>query len=166
MRQSDDIVAVIGNFNSESKFRLLNHDMKSVGDDAVSILSQTGRGYFIVGLLGVGQEPTNHAMRDIAKMSDALNKWGRPMVLLFENEAEAQKFHQENFGTLPSNIMFGIDADGSIRQQIVNEMKLQSETQLPIFILADTFNRVMFSSQGYTIGLGEQLHKVINNLEK
>ncbi len=166
MRQSDDIVAVIGNFNSESKFRLLNHEMKPVGGDAVSILSQTGRGYFIVGLLGVGQEPTNHAMRDIAKMSDALNKWGRPMVLLFENEAEAQKFHQENFGTLPSNIMFGIDADGSIRQQIVNEMKLQSETQLPIFILADTFNRVMFSSQGYTIGLGEQLHKVINNLEK
>jgi D-Tyr-tRNAtyr deacylase len=36
----------------------------------VSILSQTGRGYFIVGLLGVGQEPTNHAMRDIAKMTN------------------------------------------------------------------------------------------------
>ena len=45
-------------------------------------------------------------------------------------------------------------------------MKLQSETQLPIFILADTFNRVMFCSQGYTIGLGEQLIKVIGNLDK
>jgi hypothetical protein len=45
-------------------------------------------------------------------------------------------------------------------------MKLQSQTQLPIFILADTFNRVMFCSQGYTIGLGEQLTKVINNLER
>ena len=45
-------------------------------------------------------------------------------------------------------------------------MKLQSETQLPVFILADTFNRVMFCSQGYTIGLGEQLYKVISNLEK
>ena len=45
-------------------------------------------------------------------------------------------------------------------------MKLQSETQLPMFILADTFNRVLFCSQGYTIGLGEQLTKGINNLEK
>ena len=166
MRQSDDIVAVIGNFNSESKFQLLDNELKPMDGDAVSILSQTGRGYFIVGVLGVGQEPTNHAMRDIAKMSDALNKWGRPMVLLFENVSEAQKYRQENYGILLRNIIYGIDTEGSIRRQIAQEMKLQSETQLPMFILADTFNRVMFSSQGYTIGLGEQLTKVINNLEK
>ena len=166
MRQSDDIVAVIGNFNSESQFRLLDSGFKPVNSDDVSILSQTGRGYFIVGVLGVGQEPTNHAMRDISKMSSALNKWGRPMVLLFENEAEAQKYRQENYGTLPKNIIYGIDRDGSIRRQIAQEMKLQNETQLPIFILADTFNRVLFCKQGYTIGLGEQFTKVINNLDK
>ena len=166
MRQSDDIVAVIGNFNSESKFQLLDKELNPVAGDAVSILSQTGRGYFIVGVLGVGQEPTNHAMRDIAQMSAALDKWGRPMVLLFENAGEAQKYRQENFGKLPKNIIYGIDADGSIRQQIAHEMKLQNATQLPIFILADTFNRVMFCSQGYTIGLGEQFTKVINNLDK
>ena len=166
MRQSDDIVAVIGNFNSESKFQLLDSNLKPVSGDAVSILSQTGRGYFIVGLLGVGQEPTNHAMRDIAKMSSAFDKWGRPMVLLFENLQEAQKYRLENYGALPRNIIYGIDYDGSVRRQIVEEMKLQSETQLPVFILADTFNRVMFCSQGYTIGLGEQFTKVINNLDR
>ena len=166
MRQSDDIVAVIGNFNSESKFQLLDSELKPVPGDAVSILSQTGRGYFIVGVLGVGQEPTNHAMRDISKMSAELDKWGRPMVLLFENAQEAQKYRQENFGVLPRNIIYGIDTDGSIRRQIAQEMKLQSESQLPMFILADTFNRVMFCSQGYTIGLGEQFTKVIGNLNK
>ena len=166
MRQSDDIVAVIGNFNSESKFKLLDQEMRPIADDKVSILSQTGRGYFIIGILGVGQEPTNHAMRDIAKMSDQLNKWGRPMVLLFENEEEALKYRQENFGILPKNIVYGIDTDGSISKQIAQEMKLENDTQLPMFILADTFNRVMFCSQGYTIGLGEQLNKVIKNLDK
>jgi hypothetical protein len=99
-------------------------------------------------------------------MSEAIDKWGRPMVILFENENEALKYRQENYGTLPSNIIYGIDTDGSICRQIAQEMKLQSQTQLPIFILADTFNRVMFCSQGYTIGLGEQLTKVINNLER
>jgi len=166
MRQSDEIVAVIGNFNSESKFQLLDSELKPMPGDAVTILSQTGRGYFIVGVLGVGQEPTNHAMRDIAKMNGELNKWGRPMVLLFEDEAEAQKYRQENFGTLPKNIIYGIDLDGSIRKQIAHEMKLQSEEQMPMFILADTFNRVLFCSQGYTIGLGEQFTKVINHLDK
>ncbi len=166
MRQSDDMVAVIGNFNSESKFQLLDSQLKPVNSDAVSILSQTGRDYFIVGVLGVGQEPTNHAMRDIAAMSSQLDKWGRPLVLLFENEAEATKYRQENFGTLPRNVIYGIDTDGAILHQIVQEMRLQQESQLPVFILADTFNRVLFCSQGYTIGLGEQFTKVINNLEK
>ncbi len=166
MRQSDDIVTVIGNFNSESKFQLLDSDLKPVQGDPVSILSQTGRGYFIVGVLGVGQEPTNHAMRDIAKKTADLDKWGRPFVLLFENEAQAQQYRQENFGQLPKNIIYGIDNGGAIRHQIAQEMKLQSETQLPVFILADTFNRVVFCSQGYTIGLGEQFTKVISNLDK
>ena len=166
MRQSDDIVAVIGNFDSESKFQLLDNEFKPINIDPISILSQTGRGYFIVGVLGVGQEPTNHAMRDIAKMNVELDKWGRPMVLLFENETDAQKYRHENFGILPQNIIYGIDRDGSIRRQIVQQMKLQNETQLPLFILADTFNRVLFCSQGYTIGLGEQFTKVIYNLDK
>ncbi len=166
MRQSDEIVAVIGNFNSESKFQLLDNHFAPVSSDAVSILSQTGRGYFIVGLLHTGQEPTNHAMRDIAKMSKEIDRWGRPMVLLFESEKEAQKYRQENYGTLPKNIIYGIDNDGSILQQIVQEMKLTDKSQLPIFILADTFNRVVFCSQGYTIGLGEQLNNVINRLDK
>jgi len=42
-------------------------------------------------------------------------------------------------------------------------MKLQSPTY-PIIIVADTFNRIVFLSEGYSIGLGEQLVKVINQL--
>ena len=43
-------------------------------------------------------------------------------------------------------------------------MKLDQRSGLPIFIIADTFNRIVFVSQGYTIGLGEQMMKVINKL--
>ena len=35
---------------------------------------------------------------------------------------------------------------------------------LPIFLICDTFNRVVFCQQGYTINLGEQLLKVIRQL--
>ena len=33
-----------------------------------------------------------------------------------------------------------------------------------MFVIADTFNRVVFVSQGYTIGLGEQILKVAQKL--
>ena len=157
MRTSKEDVCVIGSFNSESQFRLLDGAPKT-------ILAQTGRGYFAVGLIGVGQEPTNHALRDIAKMKDAFERWGRPVLLLFESEADAKKFKEEDFAGLPSTVVYGIDTDGSIRRQIAENMKLASATQMPIFFIADTFNRVVFLSQGYTIGLGEQMVKVVRQL--
>ena len=43
-------------------------------------------------------------------------------------------------------------------------MKLNPRGGLPIFLIADTFNRVVFVSQGYTIGLGEQLMKTVHGL--
>ena len=43
-------------------------------------------------------------------------------------------------------------------------MKLRNKSSLPIFIITDTFNRVVFVSQGYTIGLGEQLMRTIRGL--
>ena len=54
--------------------------------------------------------------------------------------------------------------NGSIQKQIAESMKLSNSETLPIFIIADTFNRVVFVSQGYTIGLGEQLMKVVHGL--
>ena len=156
IRYDANEVSVIGQFNSES---IVSKDGKDV-----SLLSQTGRGYYILAVLGVGQEPTNHAMHDIEKERAAFEAWGRPVVLLFESEADAKKFQKDEFGSLPSTVQFAVDKDGAIRQQIAREMKLSNNTQLPMFILADTFNRVVFSSQGYTIGLGEQLKNVFKKL--
>ena len=148
---------MLGNFDSESRFFKDGQE--------VSILSQTGRGYFTLALLGIGEEPTNHALRDLAKARATLDEWGRPFVLLFPNDADLQRFKNENFGTLPANIILGVDAEGKIRQQVAQAMKLANPSQMPVFIVADTFNRVVFCSQGYTIGMGEQLEKVAKMLE-
>ena len=156
IRQNTNEVTVIGSFNSES---LVTKDGKEV-----SLLSQTGRGYYVVGILGVGQEPTNHALHDIEKMKEAFEAWGRPVVLLFESEADAAKFNHDEFPGLPSTVQFALDKDGSVRKQIAREMKLMNEKQMPMFIIADTFNRVVFVSQGYTIGLGEQMQGVFKKL--
>ena len=159
MRENQDQVQVIGNFNSESLYRPLAGEGKTE-----SILQTCGRGYFVVGVLGVGQEPTNHALRDIAALKGEFEKWGRKIVLLFPSEEQYKKFRPSEFPGLPSTITYGIDIDNSIQKQIAESMKLPNQTILPMFIIADTFNRVVFVSQGYTIGLGEQLMKVIHGL--
>lgn len=158
MRESKDEIQVIGNFNSENKFK------RADNGEETSLLATTGRGYYIVALLGSRQEPTNHAMRDIAAVKKELEDWGRGIVLLFPDEKGYKNFDPKEFGDLPDTITYGLDIDGAIQKEMATAMKLQNANTLPIFLIADTFNRVVFVSQGYTIGLGEQLMKVIHKL--
>jgi GTP-binding protein Era len=51
-----------------------------------------------------------------------------------------------------------------IDENIIESLKASSNK--PVILVADTFNRVVFMSQGYSIGLGEQLVKVINQLSQ
>ena len=162
VRESKEQVQVIGNFDSESLYRPLGDE--EIQSTSQSILQTCGRGYFVVGVLGVGQEPTNHALRDIAALGSEFEKWGRKIVLLFPSEEQYKKFHPAEFQGLPSTIAYGVDIDNRIQNQIAKSMNLSNSDILPMFIIADTFNRVVFVSQGYTIGLGEQLMKTIHGL--
>ena len=157
MRENPDEVKVIGSLNSEAFFLPANSSAPQ------SILQTTGRGYFIIGILGAGQEPTNHALRDIAALKQDFETWGRGMVLLFPDEKQLKSFHPTEFPNLPGTITLGVDQNQTIQKMIQENMKL-SHDNLPIFVIADTFNRIVFISQGYTIGLGEQLMKTIHKL--
>ena len=103
-------------------------------------------------------------LKDIEVKKAEFEKWGRTIVLLFTDEAAYKKFDRKEFPNLPSNVVFGIDKDGSILKMIAENMKLGSKPTLPVIILGDTFNRVVFESHGYTIGMGEQLLHVIHGL--
>lgn len=157
MRENPDDVKVIGNLNSEALF------LPAGKTEPQSILQTTGRGYFIVGILGARQEPSTHALRDIAALKKDFEEWGRGIVLLYPNEQQLNSFHANEFPALPATITFGIDRENAILKMIRENMKLSNDN-LPVFIIADTFNRVVFISQGYTIGLGEQLMKTIHKL--
>ena len=155
-RESDEELQVIGDFNSENLFYDLAEQRSR------SLLSATGRGYYVIALIAPGSEPTNHFLRDVAPYKEEFEKWGQKMVLLFRDKGEADRFVND-FPALPSTIVWGTDIDDTIYNEIVKNMKLQNPNR-PVILVADTFNRVVFMSQGYSIGLGEQLIKVINKL--
>lgn len=168
MRDVADQIRVIGAFDSEMKYRsprrYAPRDDADVlndvdGSDEKSVLETTGRGYFAVALIDHGTEPTNHALMDISAVADELEAWGRPILLVFATEDDCMKFRPQDFN-LPSTVHFGIDIDGRMRDMIAAEMNLDQRGRLPLIVLADTFNRVVFFSQGYNIGLGDSLVKI------
>ena len=157
LRESQEDVQVIGSLNAEDIY----HDKQLNADK--SLLSTTGRGYYVLAIVAPNQEPTNHALRDISVYKNEFEKWGRKMIFLFQNDDEAQRFNFAEFNQLPETVVWGTDVDGKIRQEVWEQMKLTSPS-LPVFLVCDTFNRVVFCLQGYTINLGEQLLKVIRQL--
>ena len=157
MRDVKDQLRVIGSFDSEMKYDSV---IASEVEDRVekSVLETTGRGYFTVALVDYGTEPVNHAFMDISAVASELEAWGRPILIVFATEDDYRKFRAQDF-RLPSTVNFGIDIDGRMRNMISTEMKLDKGGRLPLILMADTFNRVVFFSQGYSIGLGESLVK-------
>ena len=181
LRVSSDEVPVLGSFDAETKFTPVNLAKTEDGDvltepaaETASILSAVGRGHYALALLDPGKEPTNHVLRDLAAAREKLEAWGRPIVLLCSNETAMHRLQVElsegRYGILPSTILLGLDTSGAVQKGIEKGMKVGpagdtgAPIRLPLVILADSFNRVFFLSEGYTIGLGDQLAATVAKL--
>ena len=155
VRHDDTKVQVIGSFDSESLF------LPEGSEKPASLLSATGRGYYTLVLLKANHEPSNHVLRDLAEAAAQLDGAGRPIVVLTEGDGFG--IDLKDFPSLPQCAILGSDPDGSILSDILEGVNLKG-TDLPIILVADTFNRVVFASQGYTIGLGERLASLLRRL--
>ena len=181
LRASENEVPVIGSFDAETKFTPVAFSKTEDGDvlsneakEPASLLSACGRGHYALAILEPGKEPTNHVLRDLAAAREKLEAWGRPIMLLCSSDAAMHRLQVEmsegRYGTLPSTIVLGLDAGGSVQKGIEQGMKVGpagkagAPTRLPLVILADSFNRVFFLSEGYTIGLGDQLAATVAKL--
>ena len=142
----EDRLSVIGSFDAETRYCM------EPDAEPVSVLSTTGRGFYVIGFLTPRQEPSVHAINDFIAAKSGLEAWGRPILLL--TTAEGLGWLKEYSASLPSNIHLGIIPDG---------LDLKGR-RMPYFLLADTFNRVFFTTEGYTIGLGDQLVTAIAKL--
>ena len=147
MRQPEEDLSVIGTMDPEMKYETLDGEQSS-------ILNTTGRGYFLVAVIGSSDEPSRHALGDLA----ALNSWDRPVLLLSPDASDAAKLKlPENVSI--SNLHFGIDPDGSVRNMLSD-----GESRLPVIALCDSFGRIVYRSTGYNTSLASQLTSVIGKL--
>lgn len=157
LREDENGIQVIGNFDAENLFLAISKQ------DEQSILSTTGRGYYVLALIEPNHEPSNHLLNDIAAERNALEDLGCPIILLYGSQESVDLADHSSFPKLPSNTTIGIDIDQKIRRQLIDNLRLDTHQQ-PIIIIADTFNRVVFSSQGYSIGLGRRIADILRQL--
>ena len=156
LREPNADLSVIGSFYSNNRFT----DPETGEEYNPKQLIKDS--YYILGLLDQGSEPTTHAMQDIAAFCKEFEASNLPLIFIFSDKADYDKFKLKNFSELPDGITYGLD-DGTIRDDLVESLHLSNDSR-PIFIIANANSEVVFVKQGYTIGLGEQMLKVMAKL--
>ncbi len=83
----------------------------------------------------------------------------------------AGRFDKDRFKGLPSTVVFGADIDGRICRELSENLKISPTGSVPdsrmwpLTVVADTFNRVVFNNNGYSIGLGDRLVDVLHEIK-
>lgn len=149
--RDETAIGVIGSLNAES----LYHDLSTDSDK--SLISSTGRGYYLLILGRAHHEPTDHILRDMQAIKGADGKLLLPTVVLVNDPSAELK------SLLPEAI-WGEDK-WDVEYDFVRSNEFSGRLDKPVVIIADTFNRVVFISQGYTIGIGERVAQIVEELK-
>jgi len=139
MREAAENVAVIGHF------------------DADPLLPYTGRGYYALAVLGEKDEPSDHARRLLEGMKADFASWGRPYVELQVGSSEAIVNYQQRMAL----------TERIVPEALARELSGGCSTtfdRLPVIVIADSFGRVVYFSQGYNTSLGTNLRQIIKGL--
>ena len=102
-------------------------------------------------------EPSDHILRDLGAIADRSGKLPIPTVVLTR-----QKPFETLHGLLPG-AAWGVDTLG-LDKALAEGLERSLPLDYPVVIVADTFNRVVYFHQGYTIGIGEQIAEVLSRL--
>ena len=156
LRADDEHLHVIGNFDCENYFT----NAKGVHK---KILETTGRGFYILALIRSNHEPSMHLLHDMEAVNIHISQWSQCYLMLFPSQEDYDHFNRKDFDDLPSNVLFGVADPKTIEEMHIQELSMGSE-ELPILMLCDTFNRVVWYHQGYSIGLADKLMDVLRKV--
>lgn len=124
-----------------------------------------GKG-LVVALLDPGREPTRHVMVDIPLLKQEFEQWGGGILFLIPEEDKlTPDFSEKNYKNLPFQSLFAIDDNGKILKQVIKATNKDLKDNFPILLLITNEGEIVFLSEGYRIGAGENLIKTIYQLE-
>lgn len=111
------------------------------------------------------KEPSKHVLADIPAVKDLIEKWGGGMLFLFPAEKVSSSFKPSSFPNLPSQSTFAYDKKAKMLTEIGYLCKRDNHNSLPVIVITDKNGYLVYYSEGYKIGIGEQIAKALTTLK-
>lgn len=120
----------------------------------------------VIAIIDPNSEPTKHIMVDIPLFKEEFEQWqGGVLFLVPENKLRGD-FSEKSYKRLPEQSVFAIDKGNKILKQVLKATKKDIKDNLPIILLLTKEGDIVFLSDGYRIGSGENLIKTIYQIEE
>ena len=111
------------------------------------------------------KEPSKHVLADIPAVKALIEKWDGGVVFLFANDKVSPAFKPAKFPNLPSQSQFAYDKGAILLTEISHLRNRNCGENLPVIVITDKNGDLMYYSEGYKIGIGEQIAKALTPLK-
>jgi hypothetical protein len=115
----------------------------------------------IIAWLDPEKEPSRHFIADLIQKKAELDKWHGPILLLFNSEKEMYGFYEKNAKELPGRSNTRTALPGSM-ETFFGIIQQKPGSVLPVVTYINPDGEVIFLAEGYRIGTGDELIRLIN----
>ncbi|MFA6824091.1 MAG: transglutaminase-like domain-containing protein [Bacteroidales bacterium] len=147
-----------GSIKMDTKVKLLNKEKTNLSKIA------NGKG-LVMAIIDPQKEPTRHIMVDIPLFKEEFEQWDGGILFLIPEDKISNDFSVNKYTNLPKQSIFAIDNNNKILSQVIKSTQKELKDNLPILLLITKDGDIVFLSEGYRIGAGENLIKSIFQLE-
>ncbi len=111
------------------------------------------------------REPSKHILQDLPALQQEFESWGGGVVLMTPEDKLSVAFDASVFKGLPGQTTWTVDPGRELLNTVAGTLQLDFRNNFPLTLYLSGNGGILFYSEGYRIGIGENILKTIN-LEK
>ena len=115
----------------------------------------------IICFLDPGKEPSKHLLQNFPDQQRDLEAWGGGILLMIPEDKNSTAFNSAIFKNLPQQTEWAIDYDRSLLKVIVKELQIEFYDNFPLTVYLSINGGILYFSEGYKIGISEEILKII-----
>ncbi|HRD01247.1 MAG TPA: transglutaminase-like domain-containing protein [Candidatus Saccharicenans sp.] len=145
---------------------LTNPEITRIEDKSQTDLKNlTAQNNFILLLIEPDREPTKHLMEELQAFSSSFSTWPGRLLLAVAKDRLPPGFQSTIYPGLLANSLIAYDFKNQLFSALGEALKITS-AELPLVAAVRSNGEIIFYSEGYRIGLAEQLMKTLVYLNK
>ena len=107
------------------------------------------------------KEPTKHILQDLPLVKQPVEEWGGGILFAVPDDKLSRAFDASVFKNLPKQSLWMTDNSRELLRSAAGALQIDFSNNFPLTIYLSTSGGILYSSQGYRIGIGENIIKTI-----